>query len=341
MLYFASDYMETAHPKILENLSALGRECNTGYGSDIHSKSAEAKILSACGLKKGIVKFLAGGTQTNKTVISTFLQKYQGVIAAQSGHINTHEAGAIENSGHKVLTVEGNEGKILPETLSRYFAEFYADENREHSVQPGMVYISHPTEYGTLYTKSELESIRQICDKYKVKLYMDGARLGYGLAARDTDVTLEDVARLTDIFYIGGTKVGAMFGEALVITDKVDAPCLLTAIKQEGSLFAKGWIAGVQFETLFSDNMYMEISKNAIDRAMELKEALKEKGYELYIDSPTNQQFAVLSDESLRRLEDKVKFGFWEKLEDGRTVVRFATSWATTKEETEEFKKIL
>ena len=340
MLYFSSDYMETVHQDVLGAIASLGREANTGYGYDNHSINAEKIILAKCGLNKGSVKFLAGGTQTNKTVISTFLRKYQGVVAATSGHISTHEAGAIEHSGHKVLTLPGKDGKILPDVLRGFFEEFYADENNEHSVQPGMVYISHPTEYGTLYTKSELAQLRNICDEHKVLLYLDGARLGYGLAA-NTDVTLEDVARYTDIFYIGGTKVGALFGEALVITDKVDCPCLLTNIKQEGALLAKGWVAAVQFEALFSNDLYMKISKNAVDRAMEIREILLEKGYELYMDSPTNQQFAVVDDETLAKLEGKVSYGFWEKLPSGKTVIRFAASWATTKEEVAELKNIL
>lgn len=341
MLYFASDYMETAHTDVLKKLMSLGREANTGYGYDDHSRNAEKIILKKFGLKKGVVKFLAGGTQTNKTVISTFLNKYQGVVAAKTGHISTHEAGAIENSGHKVLTVEGSDGKILPPVLEDFFAEFYADENNEHAVQPGMVYISHPTEYGTLYTKAELEMLRNICDRYGVLLYMDGARLGYGLAAVDTDVTYEDIARCTDIFYVGGTKVGALFGEALVITDKVNPKCLLTSIKQEGALLAKGWVVAAQFEALFEDGLYERISRNAIERAMELKKILEEKGYELYIDSPTNQQFAIVPDSKLKSLDEKVRYGFWEKLGDDKTVIRFAASWATTKEEIDKIKEIL
>ena len=251
------------------------------------------------------IYFLVGGTQTNATVIDALLEQYEGVVSADTGHISTHEAGAIEASAHKVLVIPHKNGKVTAKAVKQYFADFYADGNHEHMVFPGMVYISHPTEYGTLYTKKELEEISEVCHKYDLPLFLDGARLGYGLVSPETDVTLEDIARYTDVFYIGGTKVGALCGEAVVFTKKAPKH-FMTMVKQQGALLAKGRLLGIQFDTLFTDDLYTKISKNAIETAMKLKKALQEKGYQLYLDSPTNQQFVVLENKKKEELEKKL-----------------------------------
>ena len=341
MLYFDCDYMEGCCPEILEKLSEINMDKNTGYGMDSYCKSAEEKILKVCGLDNGEVYFMTGGTQTNSTVISAMLKNYEGVIAADSGHINTHEAGAIENSGHKVITIKNKEGKIVPGDLKKYLEVFHSDENNEHMVYPGMVYISFPTEYGTLYSADELSEIHNICIEYGIPLYVDGARLGYGIMAEENDVTLEYLAHNCDIFYIGGTKVGAMFGEAVVIPNKGSIPHFFTMIKQKGALLAKGWLLGVQFDTLFTDNLYFKIAENAILRANEIKRIFAEKGYKFYINSPTNQIFIIMGDEKIRELKNDVSFGFWEKYDERSTVVRFAASWATAKEDVEKLEKFL
>lgn len=341
MLHFDSDYMEGCHPKILERLCGINFEKNTGYGSDKYSESARNKILSACGLENGEVYFLTGGTQTNAVVISSVLKSYEGVIAADSGHISVHEAGAVEYTGHKVLTIPNAEGKIEAGVLKKYLENFYSDGNHEHMVCPGMVYISFPTEYGTLYTAQELKDIHSVCKRYNIPLFIDGARLGYGIMSMENDVTLEYIAHNCDVFYIGGTKVGAMFGEAVVIPEKGFIPHFFTIIKQHGALLAKGWIAGVQFDTLFTDNTYFEIAKNAVDMAEKLKKIFVEKGYKLYINSPTNQIFVILADNKMRELSKSVSFSFWEKYDEENTVVRFATSWATSESDIDKLADLL
>ena len=298
-------------------------------------------MCQACKCPEGDIYFLVGGTQTNQTVIDSVLQSYEGVIAAETGHVASHEAGAIEASGHKVLTLPQLEGKIQPKDVADYLNQFYSDGNHEHMVFPGMVYISHPTEYGTLYTRGELAELSDICRQYHIPLYLDGARLGYGLAVEDTDVTMEDIAEYCDIFYIGGTKVGAFCGEAVVFPKNNAPKHFMTTVKQHGALLAKGRVLGVQFDTLFTDNLYFEISKNAIKTADTLKQALKEKGYTFYIDSPTNQIFLVLEDERLKELEQKVAVSFWEKADDNHTIIRLATSWATKEEEIKALIEIL
>lgn len=341
MLYFDCDYMEGCSPEILKKLSEINMDKNTGYGMDKYCKSAEEKILKKCGLNNGEVYFMTGGTQTNSTVISALLKNYEGVIAADSGHINTHEAGAIENSGHKVITIKNKEGKIVPEDLKKYLEVFHGDENNEHMVYPGMVYISFPTEYGTLYSAGELSEIHNICLEYGIPLYVDGARLGYGIMAGENDVSLEYLAHNCDIFYIGGTKAGAMFGEAVVIPNKGYIPHFFTMIKQKGALLAKGWLLGVQFDTLFTDDLYFKIAENAILRANEIKKIFAEKGYKFYINSPTNQIFIIMDDEKVRELKNNVSFGFWEKYDERSTVVRFAASWATSENDVKKLKEFL
>lgn len=341
MLNFESDYIEGAHPLILEALTKTNMEALSGYGKDEYTATAREKIASACGLKDAEIFFITGGTQTNQIVIDTMLQQYEGVVSAQTGHVNTHEAGAIEYTGRKVLAVPAHNGKIYAEELDSFIRDFYEDGNHEHEVFPGMCYISHPTEYGTLYSKEELSKISEVCHSHNIPLFMDGARLGYGLASNQTDVTLQDIARLCDVFYIGGTKVGALCGEAVVFTKKNMPAHFEHLVKKHGALLAKGRLLGVQFDTLFTNDLYLKISKNAIDRAEELKSIFAEKGYKFFIDSPTNQQFVILENSKLQELKMSVKFSFWEKYDANHTVVRFATSWATTSEKIAELKKLL
>ena len=338
---FESDYNIGAHPKIIEKLSDTNFEMLSGYGSDKYCESAIKKIKQACDCPLADVYFLVGGTQTNQVVIDTMLNQYEGVISAKTGHINIHEAGAIEVTGHKVLEVASNNGKIIAKELNNYLETFYNDDNREHMVFPGMVYISHPTEYGTLYSKNELKEISEICSKYKIPLYMDGARLGYALMSKETDVSLADIANFCDVFYIGGTKVGTLCGEAVVFTKNNTPRHFITLIKQHGALLAKGRLLGIQFDTLFENDLYLKISKNAIEMAEKLKGIFKEKGYEFFMETPTNQQFIILENSKMVNLKDKVAFSFWEKYDDTHTVVRFATSWATTENDIKLLSEIL
>lgn len=341
MLYFENDYSEGAHEKVLQSLIETNMEKLSGYGSDRYCELAKEKIRKSCKCPEADIYFLMGGTQTNQTVISSVLNQYEGVIAASTGHISSHEAGAIEFTGHKVLEMSHENGKIPSDSLLNYLETFYSDANHEHMVFPGMVYISHPTEYGTLYSKKELSELSSICKKYEIPLYLDGARLGYGLMSKGTDVTLSDLAKYCDIFYIGGTKVGALCGEAVVFPNHNAPKHFLTLIKQHGALLAKGRLLGIQFNALFTDDLYLKISENAIKTADLLKDAFKEKAYTFFIDSPTNQIFIVLENEEMNRLKEKVVFSFWEKLDEKHTVVRFATSWATKKEDIEELIKLL
>ena len=341
MLHFDSDYMEGAHQEIMRRLMETNLEQTPGYGNDKYTVHAKQLIAEACGKPEAKIYFLVGGTQTNATVIDGLLAHHEGVLSADTGHINVHEAGAIECSGHKVLMLPQEEGKISADALSDYLHSFYEDENHEHMVFPGMVYISHPTEYGTLYTKGELAELSAICAQYGIPLYMDGARLGYGLAAEGTDVTLKDVAEYCDVFYIGGTKAGALCGEAAVFTKGNMPPRFMTMVKQRGALLAKGRLLGVQFDALFTDGLYLEISRNAIVTADRLKQILKEKGYRFYIDSPTNQVFVILENGKMEQLKKDVVFSFWEKKDEDHTVVRFATSWATRMEDVEKLAALL
>ncbi|ETP71747.1 threonine aldolase [Lachnospiraceae bacterium JC7] len=342
MLNFASDYTEGCHPRVLEALMRSNMEQLTGYGTDAYTESAKRRIRDFIGCPDADVFFLTGGTQTNQTVIDTTLRMYEGVVSAQSGHVNCHEAGAIEYTGHKVMALPGHEGKIDAEELDHFVKSFYEDSDHDHMVFPGMVYISHPTEYGTLYSKSELTDISEVCRKWKLPLFLDGARLGYGLMSKTTDVTIKDIAELTDVFYIGGTKVGALCGEA-VVYPKGDAPKqMVTMIKQHGALVAKGRLNGVQFDALFTDGLYTEIAKNAIDRAEELKKLFSDRGYRFFINSPTNQQFIIMPKKTLAALEGKgVIYTNWEPYDEENMVVRFCTSWATTKEQVETLAEII
>lgn len=335
-LYFASDYMEGAHPSILKRLSEANYEKNTGYGSDVHSEAARAKIRAACGAPEADIHFLVGGTQANAVVIDAMLHPWQGVMAAESGHIAVHEAGAIELGGHKVLTLPERGGKLRADDVRDCVETYWADENREHMVMPGMVYISQPTEYGTLYSIEELTALSRVCRERDIPLYMDGARLAYALACPANDVSLADIARLCDAFYIGGTKCGALFGEAVVFPRRDRVPHFFTIVKQHGALLAKGFIASIQFEALFTDDLYGEIGRAAIEAADRIRAALREKGYQLAVEAPTNQILVALSRAQAEALSESVVMSFWENLDDGRVVMRIATSWATRREDVEQ-----
>ena len=341
MLSFTCDYSEGAHPLILKALADTNMEQLPGYGEDVYCRSAAEKIRRACDCPQASVHFLVGGTQTNATVIAALLRNYEGVVAAQTGHIGVHEAGAVEYTGHKVLSLPQHEGRIEAGELRAYLETFFADANREHMVFPGMVYISFPTEYGTLYSRSQLEAVHGVCKSFGLPLFIDGARLGYGLASRQSDLTLPELARLCDVFYIGGTKVGAFCGEAVVFPDGHAPAHFMTTVKQHGALLAKGRLLGIQFDTLFTDGLYFEISRHAIDMAEQLKAVMHNKGIPFFLESPTNQQFVILSNTEIERLRPLVAFDFWEPYDAGHTVVRFATSWATQEASLAQLAEIL
>ncbi len=341
MISFASDYLEGAHPAVLEALSRTNTEQLPGYGEDKYCESAKEKIRAACGLSDADVCFVAGGTQTNQLIISTVLRAYEGAVAAKTGHIAVHEAGAVEYSGHKVFELPAHDGKLRADEVRDFIADFYSDEAHEHMPFPGMVYISFPTEYGTLYSRGELEALHAVCRDYSIPLFIDGARLGYGLASRECGVTLQELARLCEVFYIGGTKVGALCGEAVVFCGMPAPAHFVTLTKQRGAMLAKGRLIGVQFDALFTDGLYFEISRHAIDMAEKLKALFIARGYEFHIDSPTNQQFVVLPNEKYEELKDKVGMSWWEKKDEKRVVVRFATSWATSDEQLAYLESVL
>lgn len=341
MISFASDYIAGAHPDVLKRLCETNLEVLSGYGTDKYCAAAAKKIKAACGCPDAEVYFISGGTQTNQLVIGTELDPCEGVIAAKTGHVSIHEAGAIEYTGHKVLELNSYEGKITAEDIESYIRGFYSDGNHDHMVAPGMVYISFPTEYGTLYTKDELTAISSVCKANEIPLFIDGARMGYGLASKQNELTLEEIASLCDVFYIGGTKVGALCGEAIVFPKGNSPKRFFSQMKQHGALLAKGRLLGIQFDALFTNDLYMKISKHAVDAAEELKAIFEEQGFEFYINSPTNQQFIILNNAQMEELKKSVEFSFWESLDDDHTVVRFATSWSTTDEDLAVLRDIL
>ncbi|HGD3652106.1 TPA: low specificity L-threonine aldolase [Streptococcus agalactiae] len=341
MLHFENDYNKGAHPELLNALIETNDQGLSGYGTDSYCQQAADKIREVCSCPQAEVEFLVGGTQTNQVVISSMLASYGGVIAAETGHVSSHEAGAIEFSGHKVLTLPSHNGKLLASEVATYIETFYADGNYQHMVFPGMVYISHPTEYGTLYSKAELEELSKICKHYQIPLFIDGARLGYGLAAKDTDVDFPTIAALSDVFYIGGTKMGALAGEAVVFTKKNRPKQFTTIVKQHGALLAKGRLLGLAFDRFFTDDLYLKIGKHAIDLAEELKIILEEKGYSFYLKSPTNQQFVIVENTKLADLAKNVAYSFWEKYDDHHTVIRLATSWSTSREDVTALRNVL
>lgn len=332
-LHFDCDYMRGAHPEILRRLCETNLEQTPGYGSDEYCAAAEAKMLEACGSPEGKVFFLTGGTQTNATVLDAILDRHEGVLCADTAHIAVHEAGAVEASGHKVITLETREAKISPQAVETFCKTFYADETYEHQVAPGAVYISQPTEFGTLYSLEELKEIRKVCDEFGMRLYADGARLGYALASPANDASLKDIASLCDVFYIGGTKVGAMMGEAVVFPHGNAPKHFFSLVKRHGALLAKGRLLGIQFLTLFTDGLYVKIAGNAIDKAIRLRDEFKRLGIRTLIDSPTNQQFFVMSNSVMDRLAEKASFEVWGTRGESETAVRFVSDWATTDEE--------
>lgn len=336
MIRFNSDYLEGAHPRILEKLAETNFEQTPGYGEDSYCERAGKLIQEKCGAPDAYVQFLVGGTQTNMTVITSVLHPYQGVLCANTGHINVHETGAIEAGGHKVLPMPSGDGKITAEQVRAAYDAHWNDADHEHLVQPGMVYISHPTENGTLYSRAELKALYEVCTECGLPLFLDGARLGYGLMADGTDVTWHDLAEYTDVFYIGGTKVGALFGEAVVITNPALKKDFRYMIKQRGGMLAKGRLLGIQFMTLLEDGLYEEIAGKAVAQAMRLKEAFLAKGYPLLYDSYTNQQFPILPNDQLKKLDEKYTYGFWCAVDAEHSAVRFCTSWATRDEDVEE-----
>lgn len=356
MLHFDSDYLEGAHPAIIERLAATNLDQTSGYGTDEVCESARNRIRAACACPEAAVYFLSGGTQANAIVADQILRPWEGIVTAATGHITAHEAGAVEACGRKALPLPQHNGKLDAAEVRAYCEAYWADENREHIVAPGAVYISHPTEYGTVYTLAELEALSQVCRDYDMRLFMDGARLGYGLAAVRADVALPDIARLVDVFYLGGTKCGALFGEAVVFTRPAAEDRLrtlgrplddhfFTLVKKRGALLAKGRVLGLQFDVLFDEEdgelRYAKIGRHAVEQAQRIAEGFRAKGYELHLDSPTNQQFVVLDDDEKARLAEHASFGFWELAPDGRTVVRFATSWATKPEAVDQLLALL
>ena len=332
MIQFQCDYNEGAHPKVMQRLLDTNMEQTVGYGEDHYCESARQLIRKACGNESLQVHFLVGGTQTNTTVIAHLLRPHQGVIAAESGHISVHETGAIEHTGHKVLALPAEMGKISAQQVENLVLEHRADSSFEHTVQPGMVYISFPTEFGTLYSRAELEALQQVCNKYALPLFIDGARLGYGLASPACDITLSDIARLADVFYIGGTKVGALFGEAVVSKSDMLMRDFRYSIKQHGGMLAKGRLLGLQFEALFTDNLYLDISRHAVSEALRIKEALQDLGVPFLMESHTNQQFPILPNDIVARLSTSFLFTPWQRVSDTHTAIRICTSWGTTTE---------
>lgn len=340
MIHFDSDYMEGAHPQVMKRLMETNLEQTVGYGADEYTDRAKSLIRKACGNNDLDVHFLVGGTQTNSTVIDGILMHHEGVLAAESAHINVHESGAIESCGHKVLALPAHEGKVRASDVKDYISQFYADETYEHMVAPGMLYISFPTEYGTLYTMRELKQLHSICQEANIPLYIDGARLGYGLVSDACDIALKDLPNLCDVFYIGGTKVGALFGEC-VVAKKGLLKHFFPLIKQHGALLAKGRLLGIQFATLFTDNLYFDISRHAVTLAQRLRNGFISKGYTSFINSPTNQQFFTLPNDVMDRLYENATFEVWGTRGEHETNVRFVTSWATREEDVDYLLSLL
>lgn len=332
MYQFQCDYNEGAHPRIMERLVQTNFEQTVGYGEDHYCAAAREAVRRAIGREDVDVHFLVGGTQANATVISSILRPYQGVLCAASGHINVHETGAIEHSGHKVLVLESPDGLLDAERIREALLAHMAEDGPEHMVQPGMVYISFSSETGTVYSLEQLRKIHDVCHEYGLPLFIDGARMGYGLASEGCDVTLADIASLADVFYLGGTKQGALFGEAVVIVNDALKKDFRYYIKQNGGMLAKGRLLGIQFLTLFEDGLYFQLSGHAVSQAMRIRDAFKAKGYDFLVDSPSNQQFPILDDATMERLSADFLFSVWQKVDADHTAVRFCTSWATRPE---------
>jgi len=332
MIRFNCDYLEGTHPRILQALTETNMVQTCGYSEDEYCEAAREAIKKVCKCEDAAVHFLVGGTQANLTVISSILRPHQAVLSVKEGHVNAHETGAIEATGHKVMTIEGKDGKITGNQIREQYKLHWEHGAHEHITQPKMVYISNPTELGTIYSKAELEAIRKACDDCNLYLYLDGARLGYGLASKENDLTMEDIAKNCDVFYIGGTKVGALFGEAVVITNKALQEDFRYIMKQKGGMLAKGRLLGIQFLELFKDGLYFEISEHAMRMAELLRDGFTELGYKFYANSPTNQQFVIVSDEKLKELDEKYSYEYQMRYNETHSVVRFCTSWATKEE---------
>lgn len=332
-IHFDNDYMAGAHPEVMRRLVETNLECTVGYGLDNYSEEARNLIRTACAAPNALVQFLVGGTQTNATVIDALLRRHEGVLSADSGHINVHESGAVEHSGHKVLVLPTRNGKVSADDVENYLQTFYQDDTYEHMVAPGMLYITQPTELGTLYSLAELEALSACCHAHHIPLYLDGARLCYALGSPAADFTLPDIARLCDVFYIGGTKCGAMFGEAVVAPNPERLPHFFPLVKQHGALLAKGRLQGVQFATLFSDNLYERIGKEAVALALQLRAAFEERGYKVAVDSLTNQQFFTLPNAVVDALLEVATFEYWGPRGETESTVRFVTSWSTLPED--------
>ena len=335
MIHFNSDYTAGAHQEVMDALVRTNMEHTVGYGNDVYTAEARDMIREAVGAPDAEVMFLVGGTQTNATAIDGILRRHEGVLAAASGHIAVHESGAIEASGHKVLTLPERDGKVRSEDVEKFIEEFYADETYLHMVAPGMLYISQPTEFGTIYSLEELKALSEVCHRHNIPLYIDGARMAYGLKAEGADFTLRDIARLADVFYIGGTKCGTLFGEALVVTNRELLKNLFPLVKQHGALLAKGRLLGVQFGALFRDGLYERIGKEAVRLALKIREAFRKAGYKVVIESPTNQQFFQLPNDVIDRLRESIAFDYWGPRGERESVVRFVTSWSTTEQDVE------
>ena len=336
MIRFGSDYQEGAHPRILKRLAEVNFEQSPGYGEDEFCAEARRLIREKCAAPEADVQFLVGGTQTNFTLLAAALRPHQGVIAADSGHIAVHETGAVEACGHKVIELPAVNGKLAAGQVSEYCRRHFADDSHEHMVMPGAVYISNPTELGTLYTRGELNALRGVCDHWNLMLYLDGARLGCGLASPENELDLPFLASVCDAFSIGGTKQGALFGEALVLLRDDLKRDFRYILKQRGGMLAKGWLLGLQFAELMRDGLYEELSDHAIHLAMRIRRALREANVSFLVDSPTNQQFPIFTDEQVRRLSAKYAFSDIRPLDDGRTAVRICTSWATRPEDVDQ-----
>lgn len=341
MIRFDSDYMAGAHPEVLDALVRTNMELTVGYGNDPYTLQAKELVRKAIGNDNAEVMFLVGGTQTNATAIDGILARHEGVLAAESGHIAVHESGAIEASGHKVLTLPHHDGKVKAEDVESFITEFYADETYQHMVAPGMLYISQPTEYGTIYSLDELKQLSEVCQTHEIPLYIDGARLGYALGSSEADFTLEDIARLADVFYIGGTKMGTLFGEALVVTNRSLLKNLFPLVKQHGALLAKGRLLGLQFGTMFSNGLYERLGRHATSLALRLKDIFRKAGYKIMIDSPTNQQFVQLPNSVIDRLRENASFDYWGPRGKEQSIVRFVTSWATTESDIDELERLI
>ena len=333
--------MAGAHPEVLDALVRTNLELTAGYGNDPYTLEAKELIRKAIGCNDAEVMFLVGGTQTNATAIDGILARHEGVLAAESGHIAVHESGAIEASGHKVLTLPHYEGKVKAEDVRRFITEFYADETYQHMVAPGMLYISQSTEYGTIYSLSELTELSEVCHSHEIPLYIDGARLGYALGSSEADFTLEDIARLADVFYIGGTKMGTLFGEALVVTNRKLLKNLFPLVKQHGALLAKGRLHGLQFGAMFRNGLYEQLGSHATRLALRLREIFRAAGYEIVVESPTNQQFVRLPNEVIDKLRESASFDYWGPRGEKHSVVRFVTSWATTENDIDELERLV